>query len=123
MTNPKNAQFAMPRKENLKSIIDSTHIRALAFSLADIKKVEIKINNNDWIECQNVNGPLYVTKWNSSLYKTGIHCIQLRIKDIEGRENTYSHQFSLDGTRLSFGVIPRLLLMSNITYIVSIFFC
>lgn len=27
VTNPKNAQFSMPRKENLQSIIDSTHIR------------------------------------------------------------------------------------------------
>lgn len=27
VTNPKNAKFSMPRKENLQSVIDSTHIR------------------------------------------------------------------------------------------------
>ena len=27
VTNPKHAQFAMPQKENIQSVVDSTHIR------------------------------------------------------------------------------------------------
>ncbi|XP_014232229.1 transmembrane protein 62-like [Trichogramma pretiosum] len=122
VTNPKNAQFVMPRKEKLQSIIDSTHIRVLAFSIADIKSVRVKINNGDWIECDHVEGPLYVTNWNTSDYKTGIHDIHLKVVDDEGREKTITQPFSLDGSRLAFRILPRILLMYDIGCIFQMFF-
>lgn len=42
-------------------------------------------------------------------------------KDVDGREKTERIQFSLDGTKMSFGVLSRLALMSNLSYIVSLF--
>lgn len=105
ITNPKHALFTMPQKENLQSIVQSTHIRykiiffiiknmlpffmilkflffffrVLTFSLAPITKVEVKVNNDLWLQCKNVKGPLYVAKWNTSNYLIGIHNIQVSI--------------------------------------------
>lgn len=42
-------------------------------------------------------------------------------KDVDGREKTERIPFSLDGTKISFGVLSRLALMSNLSYIVSLF--
>lgn len=42
-------------------------------------------------------------------------------KDVDGREKTERIPFSLDGTKMSFGVLSRLALMSNLSYIVSLF--
>ncbi|XP_031785546.1 transmembrane protein 62 isoform X1 [Nasonia vitripennis] len=122
VTNPKNLQFAMPRKENVQSIIDSTHIRALAFSIVDIKSVKVRINDESWVECRNVKGPLYVAEWNSSEYKTGIHHIQLQVVDSDGREKIVTQPFSLDGSRLTFGILPRIILMSEVSRIFQIMF-
>lgn len=43
-------------------------------------------------------------------------------KDVDGREKTERVPFSLDGTKMSFGVLSRLALMSNLSYIVSVCF-
>ncbi|XP_058792329.1 transmembrane protein 62-like [Phymastichus coffea] len=122
VTNPKNAQFSMPRKENLQSIIDSTHIRILAFSISSIKTVKVRINHENWMDCKNVKGPLYVVRWDSLNYKTGIHNIQVTVTDSEGREKTITQAFSLDGSRLAFDVLPRLILMSDVSHIFQISF-
>ncbi|XP_043478345.1 transmembrane protein 62-like [Leptopilina heterotoma] len=122
ITNPKHAMFAMPQKENLQSIVQSSHIRVLAFSLAPITKVEVKVNNDLWLQCRNVKGPLFVTRWNTSNYLIGVHNIQVRVADSDGRERTVTQSFSLDGTRLSFSVLPRLILMSNVSHIFQFLF-
>ncbi|KAG7203784.1 hypothetical protein KM043_013805 [Ampulex compressa] len=122
ITNPKHALYMMPQKENLESIIRSTHIRILAFSIAPLEVVEVQLDNNDWIECQHIRGPLYVAKWNTTKYLNGIHNIQVRATDKEGREKLISQPFSLDGTRMSFRILPRLLLMSNVSNIFQFLF-
>lgn len=38
---------------------------------------------------------------------------------MDGREATVVQPFALDGSRLSFRVLPRLILMSNVSNIVS----
>lgn len=53
------------------------------------------------------------------LYDRKKSFFQIRVVDKEGREKTVTQPFSLDGTRLSFGVLPRLILMSNASHIVS----
>ncbi|KAG8035777.1 hypothetical protein G9C98_001433 [Cotesia typhae] len=84
ITNPKHALYTMPSKENLESIIKSTHIRVLAFSTAPIEKVEIKINDEPWINCNHIEGPLYTVKWNPALYNSGIQIICARVEDKDG---------------------------------------
>ncbi|XP_053989724.1 transmembrane protein 62-like isoform X2 [Hylaeus anthracinus] len=113
ITNPKHTLYMMPRKENLLSLIKSTHIRILAFSLAPIKYVDVQLDNAAWLKCEHVEGPLYTSKWNTTEYRNGIHSIRVRVVDTDGREKVLSQPFALDGSRLSFGILPRILLMSN----------
>lgn len=122
ITNPKNVLFMMPQKENLESIIKSTHVRILAFSTVPLKTVEIQLDNDVWQKCDHVNGPLYVLPWNSTRYKQGIHQITVRVVDNENRRKIVSYSFSLDGSWLSVSILPKLVLMANIVYIFQFLF-
>ncbi|KYQ52554.1 Transmembrane protein 62 [Trachymyrmex zeteki] len=122
ITNPKNMLFMMPQKENLESIIKSTHVRVLAFSTVLLKTVEIQLDNDVWQKCDHVNGPLYVLPWNSTRYKEGIHQITVRVVDNENRRKIMSYSFSLDGSWLSTSIFPKLVLMANIIYIFQFLF-
>ncbi|KAG5314745.1 TMM62 protein, partial [Acromyrmex insinuator] len=122
ITNPKNVLFMMPQKENLESIIKSTHVRILAFSTVPLKTVEIQLDNDVWQKCDHVNGPLYVLPWNSTKYKQGIHQITVRVVDNENRRKIVSYSFSLDGSWLSVSILPKLVLMANIVYIFQFLF-
>ncbi|KAL1489693.1 hypothetical protein ABEB36_013633 [Hypothenemus hampei] len=122
LTNPKHSLFINPLKENIDNIIKSTHIRVLAFSLARIKIVRVRIDKEPWTDLKHIKGPLYVTSWDASKYNRGLHYIEVYVKDTEGREKTEKSPFALDGTKLTFGVLPRLALMSNLSYIFWSFF-
>ncbi|XP_012060573.1 PREDICTED: transmembrane protein 62-like [Atta cephalotes] len=122
ITNPKNVLFMMPQKENLESIIKSTHVRILAFSTVPLKTVEIQLDNDVWQKCDHVNGPLYVLPWNSTRYKEGIHQITVCVVDNENRRKIVSYSFSLDGSWLSVSILPKLVLMANIVYIFQFLF-
>lgn len=82
--------------------------------------MSIKINENSWIDCHHIDGPLYVAKWNTSLYRKGIHHIYAKVIDDYNRIKETVQPFSLDGTRLSFRVFPRFILMSDASSIVRI---
>ncbi|RZC39664.1 transmembrane protein 62 [Asbolus verrucosus] len=119
ITNPKHALFINSAKENLENIKTSTHIRVLAFSLGEIAFVKVKINDGSWMDCYHVSGPLYVLKWNPKKYSSGLHNIELHVKDVHGRENFYSQPFVLDDTRLSFDLLSRIALMTDASTIVE----
>ncbi|XP_017875580.1 transmembrane protein 62-like [Ceratina calcarata] len=122
ITNPKHALYAMPRKENIMSSIKSTHIRILAFSIALIRIVEVQLDSEAWLECEHVKGPLYVLRWDTINYTEGIHNIRVRVSDVDGRETVVSQPFALDGSRLSFRILPRFVLMSNVSTIFQFLF-
>ncbi|KAJ4435764.1 hypothetical protein ANN_18383, partial [Periplaneta americana] len=122
VTNPKHALFVMPTREPLHRILQSTHIRVLGFSLSPIESVAVKIDDGVWLHCTHIRGPLYVHPWNPNLYTTGIHDIHVLIKDEAGREKVTTQPFSLDGTRISFRLLPRIVLMSNISLVFQILF-
>lgn len=128
ITNPKNSQYYMKKKENIQSIIDSTHIRVLAFSLDPIVNVSIQINNEKWINCFKINDdndPLWITPWNSSLYKNGNHFINAKIIDKMGRIKITDKQlFSFDGKKPTFTFTSTILLNteSNLFFKITIFF-
>ncbi|CAH0560338.1 unnamed protein product [Brassicogethes aeneus] len=113
ITNPKNALFFNPQKENLMNIKHSTHIRVLAFSLDKITSVKVRVNRGAWIECANKKGPLYVVEWNPLEYNVGIHNIEAEVRDVNGRKTIESQPFAIDGSRLSFSFLPKMTLMTN----------
>uniref|UniRef100_A0A1B6LP93 Uncharacterized protein n=2 Tax=Graphocephala atropunctata TaxID=36148 RepID=A0A1B6LP93_9HEMI len=122
ITNPKHALFYVPGREPDLVSASSTHIRVLVFSTAEITSVKIKIDDEDWQYCHHVKGPLYVNAWHPDLYLKDLHYIKVEVSDKAGRTGTYEQPFSLDGTRPSFLIIPRILLMMNFTTIFQVLF-
>ncbi|XP_026682873.1 transmembrane protein 62-like [Diaphorina citri] len=97
-------------------MLHSKHIRILVFSPADIREVSIRLDSDtEWSPCRHVSGPLYVHQWDPSLYSEHIHTLHVRAVDVTGSTTTQSQPFSLDGTRIPFQFLPRLLLMVNVT--------
>lgn len=119
ITNPKHAKYVIPYREPAHMIQVSSHIRILAFSISEILYVRVQIDDNDWVDCERVEGPLYVSKWNPSQYSTGIHTIRVQVKDESGRERIISQPFSFENVRLSFDILARIVLMTNISTVVS----
>lgn len=122
VTNPKHALFVMPAREPVDRVLQSTHIRVLGFSLSPIESIAVKVDDGSWQNCTHVQGPLYVHPWDPNLYAVGIHHIHVIIKDVAGRQKITTQPFSLDGTRMSFQVLPRLALMSNISTVFQFLF-
>ncbi|KAJ9593699.1 hypothetical protein L9F63_014747 [Diploptera punctata] len=122
VTNPKHALYVMPNREPLEKMLLSTHVRILGFSQSPIESVSVKLDDGVWQKCNHIRGPLYVLPWQPELYGSGVHEIHVLIKDEAGREKITTQPFSLDGTRLSFRLFPRLVLMSNISLVFQFLF-
>ncbi|GLH01779.1 Uncharacterized protein GBIM_07843 [Gryllus bimaculatus] len=122
VTNPKHALYAMPTREALDHISVSTHIRVLAFSLSAIKRVHVRIDGRDWQSCSHIEGPLYTTFWNPREFLQGIHTLEVYVEDEHGREKMMEQPFSLDGSRMSFKLLPRIALMCNVSMVFQFLF-
>uniref|UniRef100_A0A1Y1LQI4 TMEM62 Ig-like domain-containing protein n=2 Tax=Photinus pyralis TaxID=7054 RepID=A0A1Y1LQI4_PHOPY len=122
ITNPKDALFLMPRKENFEIVTESTHVRLLAFSPVPIKTVKIQIDNEAWVVCRHVEGPLYVAPWSPKMYKIGLHTIKAYVRDEDGRIKLHTQPFSLEGRKLSFEFLAKFVLMTNASTFVRISF-
>lgn len=122
ISNPKDVLFLNPFRENLSNIRTSSFIRILAFSLSRISMVKLRLDNEDWQFCNHVKGPLYIKPWNPILYDNGFHLIEVYVKDIDGRETTIKQKFSIDGTRMTFKVLPQILLMNSASNIFRFMF-
>ncbi|KRT85365.1 hypothetical protein AMK59_726 [Oryctes borbonicus] len=114
VTNPKHSLFHIPGKENFDVVKNSTHVRLLVFSLSQLDKVEIAIDNKKWKKCHHIEGPLYVAEWNPKMFSVGLHYIHVFVKDADGRQKFVKQPFSMDGTRgMSFGILSKLALMTD----------
>ncbi|XP_046387556.1 transmembrane protein 62-like [Ischnura elegans] len=122
VTNPKHSLYVMPSKEPVARISSSTHIRVLAFSISPISSVKVSIDESPYENCSLVEGPLYVLKWDPKKYSSGLHQITVFVRDGMGREKFETVPFSLDGTRLSFRLLPRIALMCDISKLFQIMF-
>ena len=114
ITNPKNSLFNVPDKEDPNLILESTHIRLIAFSNAKITECMVKIDDESWIDCRQVTKELYTVPWDPFTYQRGLHKIFAMIKDANGRTKTVDQDFSLDGSTMKFGLLARLILMYDI---------
>lgn len=122
VTNPKHALFAAPGKEPLDRIERSSHIRILVFSLSTVIKVKVRIDKGEWEECNHLEAPLFTHPWQPEKYRHGLHHIEVYATDLDGRNKVVSQPFSLDGTRLSFGFMPRFILMCDINTLFHLLF-
>ncbi|VVC93869.1 unnamed protein product [Leptidea sinapis] len=111
VTNPKHAKYAMPGREPLHLIPDSTHVRILVFSDVDIDSVKISFDNTSWSDCKLQKLPLYTCDWQPQTLLTGLHNLYVKAIDKMDREANIVHPFSLDGSVMNFEITPRILLM------------
>lgn len=86
ITNPRSVLHQMEHIEPFWRTARSTHIRALVFShkpLAHVKayiSTDPKPNENEELESfemTHVKGPLWVAKWDPSLYKKGLYYVKV----------------------------------------------
>ncbi|XP_063701317.1 transmembrane protein 62-like [Culicoides brevitarsis] len=122
VTNPKNALFNAPVREDIQLQRESTHIRLLIFSTAPIVECRVKIDTNSWRDCQKVTENFYAAPWNPKNYLKGLHEISVYVLDEHGQSRSVTQKFSLDGTRLPFDIMARLVLMGELNTIVKYFF-
>ncbi|KAL7030997.1 hypothetical protein ACKWTF_006863 [Chironomus riparius] len=129
ITNPKNMLFNNPFKENINLIKESTHIRILAFSKSAITLCQIDIDDEGWKKCEQKNDNFFVVPWNPSKYISGKHKIKIHVVDANGGTFEDEHFFATDGTKISFDLLARFILMSDLTtvfqigYIVALIVC
>nr|XP_039259686.1 transmembrane protein 62-like [Styela clava] len=100
LTNPKKSKFMMPNAEPIGMIKQSSHIRFLVFDPWKIVRVQVRIDGILMEEKarQVSGGPLWVCKWNTSLYRVGTHDLSITVSDSRGNKKTIDQKFSLDST-------------------------
>lgn len=122
ITNPKNAIFNNPFKEDINMQIHSTHIRIVAFSTSEIKQCRLRINDGKWKNCEKKTENFFAVAWNPLHYSHGLHEIELLVGDAEGRIFNTVQSFALDGSRKQFDLFARFILMSDVTTLFQIGF-
>uniref|UniRef100_A0A7G3B2B5 Uncharacterized protein n=1 Tax=Lutzomyia longipalpis TaxID=7200 RepID=A0A7G3B2B5_LUTLO len=122
ITNPKDALFNNPLREDIRLQAESTHIRLLAFSLAPIVECRIRVDSEPFAACERITDSVFAAKWEPRKFWYGVHHVEVIVKDADGREKGVRQAFSLDGTPLSFALKARLVLMSDACHIFQAFF-
>lgn len=122
ITNPKDALLNLPNKENKNLQLNSSHIRLLVFTPSNITYCGVKIENGDWNTCIGINENLFVVPWTPKNYKYGIHYLTVKVKTLDGKVKQIRQPFSLDGTKLSFNLLSRFILMIDITQLFQALF-
>lgn len=122
MTNPKQPEYLMPKYEPLDRIVNSTHIRVIAFSNVTLNKVQLSIDDGERIDMINSDGPLYALRWPAD-YSKGLHTVKIYVNDIEGKDQTYRQTFSMDKSKEEFTLGARILIRGYfVNYVMSLYF-
>lgn len=129
ITNPKNSALHIPGKEDPTISLESTHIRLLAFSNAQITECHIRINSEPGrrkcVKSESDDG-LFVATWSPKLYKTGLHYLEVEVKDAEGRSRIVGHHFTMENNSEKktngFSFMANFMLMTDFTFIWIIVF-
>uniref|UniRef100_A0A0A9YRK4 Transmembrane protein 62 n=1 Tax=Lygus hesperus TaxID=30085 RepID=A0A0A9YRK4_LYGHE len=121
--NPKNSQYRLRLKEPHLTL-NSTHVRILAFSANDVTTVKMKIDDGEWMSCEQHpnNKNLFIKEWNAHKFTNGFHMIHVTAIDQLGREKTISQRFSLDDSYTEFDVLPRFVLMLSFSSVLQTLF-
>lgn len=91
ITNPKHSLYHIPNRQEAKMQLESTHIRVLAFSPAEINSCIVQIDKDFKEKCTKVNANLFVVPWDPEVYNDGQHHITVTVVDDYGRENQVSN--------------------------------
>lgn len=61
-------------------------------------------------QAQVPDSSLFVAKWDPNLYLHGMHRIEVKARDKQGKERSTSHVFSFDGSKPAFGLRSKLIM-------------
>ncbi|XP_054828429.1 transmembrane protein 62 [Eublepharis macularius] len=115
VTNPKPLLYSSSAHEPLQRILNSTHIRILAFSPSPIKFVKVSIDGIHLGDALHVSGPLYVLQWSPQSYSQGFHQINVTVQDASDKSTTQLHTFAMEeNLSLKFGFFPSWLLLADL---------
>lgn len=120
ITNPKDAGFLLPTHEPLHRLPLSTHIRVLAFSIAEVMTVEISLDNGPFESATPKGGSLWVLPWKPQTLGSGLHQITVKVVDAKGNTKFKKNNFSVDGTLDQINWIARFILLTDFTLAVSV---
>lgn len=95
-------------------MLESTHIRILAFSPSGIKRCWVNIDNTFASICKQINENLFVIEWDPKRYKDGLHYITANVVDNDDQENRVMQPFRLDGKQtLKFDIMAEFILKTE----------
>ena len=116
ITNPKRADFIAPQVERVENILASKVIRVMAFSPNEIILVRVKINKEDWVECEERSGNVFTVPWDPSDYSGTENIIKVEVTDGFGDIKEVTQNFVVDTNsiqQLKYSLYARLILMSD----------
>ncbi|XP_045678605.1 transmembrane protein 62 isoform X3 [Phyllostomus hastatus] len=114
ITNPKSLLYSCPKHEPLERLLQSTHIRILAFSLSSITSVTVKIDGVHLGQAVHSSGPIFTLKWNPRNYSDSTHNIEVTVQDSAGRSKSVHHIFSLqEDNQLRFDLLASFVLLTD----------
>uniref|UniRef100_A0A6J0V0Z2 Transmembrane protein 62 isoform X1 n=1 Tax=Pogona vitticeps TaxID=103695 RepID=A0A6J0V0Z2_9SAUR len=114
ITNPKPFLYSSSAHEPLQRILNSTHIRILAFSPSPITSVKVTIDGVHLGDAVHVSGPLYALKWSPQNYSRGFHQIEVIVQDTSGKSTTQRHTFAMEeNLSLKFDLFASWLLLTD----------
>ncbi|XP_028362976.1 transmembrane protein 62 isoform X6 [Phyllostomus discolor] len=114
ITNPKSLLYSCPKHEPLERLLQSTHIRILAFSLSSITSVTVEIDGVHLGQAVHSSGPIFTLKWNPRNYSDGTHNIEVIVRDSAGRSKSVHHIFSLqEDNQLRFDLLASFVLLTD----------
>lgn len=116
ITNPKKADFIAPQVEGVENILASKVIRILAFSPNEISKVRVKINKEDWVDCEEASESVFTAPWDPSDYAGTENVITVEVTDGFGDLKEIVQNFVVDVNsiqQLKYSLYARVILMSE----------
>lgn len=116
VTNPKRADFIAPQVDRVENILASKVIRVLAFSPNEISQVRVKINKEDWVDCEEASDNVFTTAWDPTDYVGTENVLKVEVIDGFGDSKEISQNFVVDTNsiqQLKYSLYARLILMSE----------
>jgi len=116
VTNPKRSEFLAPRVEAVENIEASKVIRILAFSPNEISRVRVKINNEDWISCEEKTENVFTAPWDPVDYVGTENVLKVEVIDGFGDSKELKQNFVVSVAslqELKYSLYARVILMSD----------
>lgn len=123
ITNPKNSHFLAPKVEPVQKIVNSTEIRILAWSPANITSVHVTIDYAQHLCTKHPTIPhLFVLAWQPTQYNNQ-HSMTVTVQDEAGHQKRVQQTFTTSFDRVEnteYSLYARIILMGDLTCVLQV---